>query len=168
MEKKLIYDGKTYDNFTITEYGDIKNLSTGNIYKHSINKSGYCVVCLPMGQRGKVKSIRVHKAVAETFIPNPNNLPIVHHKDNDKSNPSWTNLEWATHEDNTKHWHDELRKDTEFFNNRKLSKSIIDTIKVCASMQIPYSEIANAFNVSKTVICNLLNGKSYKEYVLIN
>ena len=163
MERNLVYDGKIYDGFTITEHGEIKNLSTGHVYKNIIHKSGYCIVYLPMGKRGSVKAIRVHKAVAETFIPNPHSLPIVHHKDNDKSNPDWTNLEWVTSKENTEHWHDELRKTKEFFNNRKLSNEDIKAIKSYANMKIPYSKIANMFNVSKTVISNLLNGKSYKE-----
>ena len=162
MERKLIYGGKTYDNFSITEHGEVKNLLTNHIYKNSIHKSGYCMVYLPMGQRGKVKAVRVHKAVAETYIPNPYNLPIVHHKDEDRSNPDWTNLEWVTSKKNTEYHHDELKKKTEYFNNRKLSKEDIKHIKLYAS-EMSYSKIANMFNVSNTTISDLLNGKTYKD-----
>lgn len=50
--------------------------------------------------RGRV-SKRVHKIVAQAFIPNPDNLPIVMHKDNDKKNNCVTNLKWGTAQENS-------------------------------------------------------------------
>ena len=52
---------------------------------------------------GKKKRTRIHRMVAETFISNPNNLPIVNHKDGNKLNNDISNLEWVTAEQNTKH-----------------------------------------------------------------
>lgn len=49
-----------------------------------------------MGNRGNVKVIRLHKALAEIFIPNPNGYSIVHHKDENKSNYALDNLEWMS------------------------------------------------------------------------
>lgn len=48
------------------------------------------------------KSKRVHRIVAETFIPNPNHLPVVMHKDNNKKNNCVSNLKWGTVSENTK------------------------------------------------------------------
>lgn len=163
MEKTLVYGGKTYNNFSITEHGEVRNIKTNHVYKNRIHKTGYYVVNLPMGKRGKVKMIRTHKAVAETFIPNPNNFPIVHHKDNNKNNPDYTNLEWVTHKENTKCHLSELKNGTEYYNNRKLKKDDINTIK-SFSKTMSCREIAKQFKVSKTTIVNLLNGKYYKEY----
>ena len=46
-----------------------------------------------------------HRLVAENFIPNPNHLPIVNHKDGNKLNNNINNLEWASYSDNIKHAH---------------------------------------------------------------
>lgn len=52
---------------------------------------------------GKKKYVRVHRLVAELFVPNPNNLPQVNHKDGNKLNNHYTNLEWVSNSQNTKH-----------------------------------------------------------------
>ncbi len=55
--------------------------------------NGYCVVSMKIGNRYYTK--RVHRLVAEAFIPNPDNLPQVNHKDEDKTNNQVNNLEWC-------------------------------------------------------------------------
>lgn len=59
---------------------------------------GYLYVTL--FRNGKRHYLRVHRLVAEAFIPNPDNLPEVNHKDEDKTNNFAYNLEWCTSHDN--------------------------------------------------------------------
>lgn len=47
-------------------------------------------------KNGKTKAATAHKLVALTFIPNPNNYPIINHKDENRQNPYYENLEWCT------------------------------------------------------------------------
>ena len=68
-------------------------LSTKTRYRKS--RIDYSKVKL-VNDDGAVKNIFVHRLVAETFIPNPNNLSEVNHIDLDKSNNRVTNLEWVT------------------------------------------------------------------------
>ena len=164
MLLNLVYNSVIYNNFLISEDGRVKNVKTNHIYKNYTNNKWYVVLTLPMGSRGKVKTIRLHKALAETFIPNPNGYKIVHHKDENKSNFSLSNLEWTTNKLNTQYHLQELNKNTPFFNNRKLTKKDIDFIKNNKG-KISYSKLAILFNVSKTTIVNVMNDKLYNNGV---
>ena len=158
MWSNLIYQNVTYDEFIINQNGEVKNKKTNHIYKNHKDKYGYVILTLPMGKRGKVKSIRLHKALAETFIPNPNNYKIVHHKDENKSNYDLNNLEWTTSRYN-KIYHLQNHK-SPYFNNRKLTNQDVDFIKQNKG-KISYMKMAKMFNVSKTTIINVVNDKLY-------
>lgn len=158
--KKLIYGNIEYNNFYINKQGDIKNSKTNKIYKPYINPKGYAIVTLPMGKRGEVKTIRLHKALAETFIPNPNNYEVVHHKDENTSNYDLANLEWTTHRLNTTYHLKELAKGTELFNNRKLTQNDVEFIRQ-NHYTMSRRELAVLFGVSKTTITNVVNNKLY-------
>src|SRR4051794_959304 len=62
---------------------------------------GYAHVTLC--KEGEVRTLRITRLVAETFIPNPEGKPQVNHKNGNPANDSITNLEWATASENTQH-----------------------------------------------------------------
>lgn len=158
--KNLIYNSVEYNQFLIDEYGNIKNKNTDHIYKLSKSKIGYAVVYLPVGEKGKIKCIRVHKAVAETFLPNPENLPIVHHKDENKMNPELSNLEWVTYKKNTNYYLESISKLTPYYNNRKLTEKDVEFIRNNKNTY-SYQQLADMFNVSKTTVINAYHGYTY-------
>ena len=67
---------------------------SGKQMKQCLKNNGYKSVSLTKG--GATKEFYVHRLVAEAFIPNPDNLPMVNHKDEDKTNNFVENLEWCT------------------------------------------------------------------------
>lgn len=89
------YEGK----YEVSNLGNVRSLNynhTGEIklLKQGTNKKGYKLVNLC--KNGKQKCYLIHRLVAMTFIPNPNNLPIINHKDENKVNNNVKNLEWCT------------------------------------------------------------------------
>ena len=72
-----------------------KQLKKGKILKPQKNRYGYLYINLY--KNGIMKHITIHKLVAEVFLPNPNNLPCVNHKDECKSNNVVNNLEWCSY-----------------------------------------------------------------------
>lgn len=85
--------------YEINEKGEIRN-ENGYVLKQQ-EKDGYKTISINLGDGAK--KYRVHRLVAEAFIPNSKGLPEINHKDLDKTNNHISNLEWITREDNIKH-----------------------------------------------------------------
>lgn len=99
-----------YEGFyDITEDGVITNLITGNILDGTVNSYGYRVVSLVIN--GVRKHRKVHRLLAQTFLPNPNNYTDVNHIDGNKLNNSLDNLEWCSRSMNNNHARNILRLD---------------------------------------------------------
>ena len=85
--------------YEINEYGDVRNIKTGKILSPGI-RSGYKFVVLCRNGSDHQKH-NVHRLVATHFVENPNNYPMVMHKDNNKLNCYYTNLKCGTAQENT-------------------------------------------------------------------
>lgn len=81
----------------MSNLGRVKN-KHGRILKPEYSNKGYA--CVVLRKNGNNYKFRVHRLVAELFIPNPDNLPEVNYKDENKSNNKASNLEWCTHKEN--------------------------------------------------------------------
>lgn len=97
----------------------------GKILKGITDKDGYKVVTLCKGESNHV-ICRVHRLVATAFIPNPNNLPEINHKDECKTNNFVENLEWCNHRYNNL-YNDKHIKTGRLLKNGRLSKAIAQT-----------------------------------------
>ena len=89
--------------YEVSDLGRVKSLGNDKSRKEKILKtrkhpSGYLRVALY--KDGHAKYLLVHRLVSEAFIPNPNNLETVNHKDEVKTNNTVTNLEWMSQKDN--------------------------------------------------------------------
>lgn len=98
--KQLYINGKPTD-YSIDMKGNIYSYKTNKKLNGTVYNTGYRFVRLTT-EVGK-KGYAVHRLVAQTFIPNPDNLPIVNHKDGNKLNNCVENLEWVTQSTNRKH-----------------------------------------------------------------
>lgn len=99
-------DIKDYEGlYMISNFGRLLSLprqGTDKLFPKCRISKGYYVFQLHKDNIRKDKSI--HRLVAETFIPNINNLETVNHIDNDKLNNNISNLEWMSREENTRIW----------------------------------------------------------------
>ena len=95
---------KGFENYYIDEDGNIYDKNKKLMTSKWIDNTGYYQIVLR--KDGKRKYLRIHRLVALQFIPNPDGLPQVNHKDGNKLNNNIDNLEWTTNSENTKHGYD--------------------------------------------------------------
>ena len=93
-------DIKGYEGlYKINKHGLVKN-KDNKIKSTFVEFGGYIGILLY--KNNQYKKFKVHRLVAEHFIPNPDNLSVVNHKDGDRQNNFVDNLEWTTQSNNVK------------------------------------------------------------------
>ena len=126
----------------------------------------YCGITYPEGQRQR----RVHILVAEAYVPNPNNLPIVMHLDNNKANKHYTNLQWGTISENTKDAYDRYmaQNDKGWDDNQSKAVCCFNLNKELVATYGSLGEASRETGISKSVISlhclHQIKGKPRKGY----
>ena len=87
-----------FDNYLVSNFGNIKNSKTNRILKQSNHTQGYKQINL--SKNGKLKKFKVHRLVGIAFLENPGEKPMIDHIDKNKENNNVKNLRWATSKDN--------------------------------------------------------------------
>lgn len=109
--------------YQVSNMGRVRSLRKNIILKKSITNRGYERVVLFIGN--KPKGFTVHRLVAMAFIPNPDNLPQVNHKDENKTNNCAGNLEWCTQEYNHNYGTINIRISQKQLNDKNKSKVVL-------------------------------------------
>ena len=148
---------KDFDNYLISNYGNVKNKKTNKVFKKTLNHYGYIIYCLRKNNKGYVK--KGHRLVAEAFIPNPNNYPIVMHIDNNKANPNIENLQWGTVSQNTKAAFDDGLQinDRSWNDSQSVHVCVFDMNHNLLDKYGSIGEASRALKVTKTTILNQCN-----------
>lgn len=137
-------------NYIIYSDGAIYSLRSNTFIKYHINNKGYSIVTLSNGKLRKTATVA--RLIAETFIPNPNNLPQVNHKNGDKRKDTIENLEWCTGKENVRHAYTVLGR----IQHRKIDESCHLTIKEkyknSKKKKDVLSNLSNEYKVSKHTI----------------
>ena len=91
--------------YEVSNYGRVKSLKRNTAHERIKSpikdRDGYLIVCF--NKNGKQSNKRIHRLVAEAFIPNPNNLPQVNHKNEIKTDNCVENLEWCDNKYNARY-----------------------------------------------------------------
>jgi hypothetical protein len=165
MQNEVWKDVVGYEGYyIISNYGNLINkcskklkpfITHGYLYYH-------------LSKKGKYSHARAHRLVAIAFIPNPDNLPYINHKDCNKQNNFVENLEWCTAQHNSKHAFDNGRNRGIFINghiniNRKLTLEQVVEIKKLLKEGLSQYKVAKLFNVSRGTISAIVYGFTWRE-----
>jgi hypothetical protein len=167
-------DIKGYEGlYQINEYGEVKSLSRivinnggkqvlpERILKPSVVGKGYLKVDLR--KNNKTKRYYIHKLVAEHFLENKYNYKIVNHKDGNKLNNHYKNLEWVTYSQNNIHaYENNLKQKGEKYYNAKLTDEQVKKIIINGKGNNTYQEIADIYGVARATIRDILIKKTWK------
>ena len=137
----------------------------GRRIKERTNRDGYKEVTLGKTAH-RSACVRVHRVVAELFVPNPENKPEVNHIDFDRTHNSSNNLEWVTHQENVNRsssvgrYHTPLRVGEK--NGRsKLTEDMVVKILALLKRNFPATTIAKMCGVGNSTIYNIKLGNTW-------
>lgn len=177
--------------YKISNYGRVKSLDRikkskryyknglhykTKILRQTISNDGYSKMQL-YGDDGSFKTVRVHRLVAEAFIPNLYNKPQINHKDGNKQNNCVDNLEWCTNGENGKHAWDNNLRTKHFGSDNRSSRKVAQYTKNNELVKVwdCISDINKDLHYSRSSIINCcrnrqttLHGYIWKYYEEVN
>lgn len=147
-------------NYEVSSLGNVRNIN-GRIKSQQLDKYGYLVTDLYI--EGKRKNVKVHRLVAETFIPNPGNKPTVNHKNEIKTDNKVENLEWATVKEQNSYGTRLQKVGKTKIGNKNNSKYSV----ICIELNKEFYDVPNAIKwckennikANKTCLYNCISGK---------
>lgn len=150
-----------FENYSISKDGKVYNNSREFAeLKPTKDTKGYLRITL--SKKSKQTTFKVHRLVAQTFIPNPENKPQVNHKNGIKTDNRVDNLEWATAHENTKHAYDNglnLKPPAV----KKLNEQQVLEIRAKFKKKIVTREmLGKEYNVTANCIKDVILRKSWK------
>lgn len=138
--------------YQVSSFGRVKSFrkKEPHILSSCVGKHGYNVVLLHDG-KGKRKNERVHRLVAQAFIPNANNYPYINHKDENKTNNCVNNLEWCTAEYNSNYGTCKERIGDS--NSKAILKYDLEGNYICGYKSMAEAERTEGINHATISIC---------------
>lgn len=150
--------------YIISNEGHILSRYTGKLLKSKVSKRGYYNVKLYKNKKQFTK--KIHRLIAEAFIPNPENKPQINHKNGNKLDNSLENLEWCNNFENAKHAHETGLRDNSGSKNgmSKLTDKIISSIRKDCCSDMTQNQIAKKYGISQANVSMIKNNKRWKNH----
>lgn len=156
---------KSFEMYRIYPDGRVKSDITDKFLTPITNTAGpgYKMVRLS-NTRGLRVWAKIHRLVANAFIPNPSKLPVVNHLDGNSMNNDVSNLEWTTNSGNLKHSYLLGKKSSKGIKNgnAKLTDKNVKQIRLEYSTGIKEKQIAKKFGVTYTAIYQITRNRTWK------
>lgn len=158
MDKEKPIPG--FSNYIISNKGVIINTNNGHVLT-PIEDSDDHYYYVMLFRDGEGHKKQIHRLMGTLFLDNPDNLPIVNHKNGDKSDNRLSNLEWVTTSENTKHAFDHglaNPPDGEKNGKSKLSRNEVKRIRKSDKTG---KDLAKKYGVSQGMISLIRNNENW-------
>lgn len=162
MNEKWVWINGYENRYQVSNLGRIKSFGRNTPLIMKLKDiRGYKNVILFNGIYKKTK--QVHRLVAQSFIPNPFNLPEVNHINGNKADNCVTNLEWISKSDNIKHaWKNGLKnQDGENNPNCVLTDDIVRNILLKGKYGT-YTQMSKDYGISRSTLEHILKRHTWK------
>ena len=145
-----------------------KAIKKSKIIQTNSLRKGYKYVQL-YDLESNYKKFSLHRLIALHFIPNPNNYPMINHKDGNTLNNSIDNLEWCTASQNTRHAFDTgllVTRKGESCTQSKLTEQQVKDIHILKHYGMTSKAISKIYQVSFSTICDIFQGRTWKSVII--
>lgn len=165
--KEIWKDVKDFEgHYQVSNFGRLRSLDRKIIFKNGrvclykgkirkLNKSDNGYIVVGLFNKCNYRMVTLHRLIAETFIPNPDNLPEVNHKDENRLNNNVDNLEWCTHKYNNEYSH---TMEKAYISKRK---SVLQIDKYTNEIIAKFNSLTDAMNktgIHKSYISHCCRG----------
>lgn len=152
-------------HYQVSDKSRVRNVKTGRVLKTGTKNQGYEQVRFSVN--GIKTTKKVHRLVAEAFIPNPSSLPYINHINSVRDDNRIENLEWCTAQHNVQHGYDSGSNSNSGENH---PTAILDWDSVFEMRKLhsegeSYSSISKKFGVKYDTAWKAIKGKNWKEEV---
>ena len=162
MSKEVWKDVVGYEGlYKISNHGNVYSNYTNKCLRAGTHKDGYKYVNLTKDGEKKYKTI--HRLVAEAFIPNPDNLPMVNHRDETPSNNNVDNLEWCDCSYNNTYNNIHIRRASAiskkiyvYNKNGELIDVYKSTRDIAKSLNVAYGNVSTVCNSNYRTLCGFV------------
>ena len=159
------------ENYFVDEHGNVysrpRRGTKGGLVKPYCHENGYFVVMLSPSR----VPVKVHRLVAELYVPNPDGLPQVNHLDGNKLNNHYTNLEWCSNQRNAEHANDMGLINRLVGESNPSAKLTEQQVKEIRSLYKPHCRtngsraLARRYGVEKSTVLRAATGQDWKHVV---
>lgn len=179
MTKEIWKDIKDYEGlYQVSNLGRVKRLARSFIMKNGmrrtykekilsnkgLDKDGYVLRIL--SKDNKPKTFKMHRLVAQAFIPNQEELPEVNHKNGIKNDNRVENLEWISTSQNQKHsikvLGNKVLKGEEVGNSKLTEELVLELRYLKATTNVTYTELQNIYGINRSTIHLAVTGRNWK------
>lgn len=157
-----------FNHYELSSSGQVTNIKTGRVLKPWKRSGYYNLRCGAKGEK-----FQIHRLVAQYFVPNPENKSQVNHKDGNKLNNDYSNLEWVTPQENIRHMFDtglwkrketyKVSKNENHYLTKLNNEQVIEMRELYKTGKFSYRQLGEKYGIHLATVGYIIQRKTWKD-----